>query len=374
MTSNDLDRYESVLAPAVESTLELLHTLERVQRYLDPSRLGDLRKLTDERLERVRPAASALVAASPPDRLQGFHDNWVEGIRLAEQSASAFLEAGAAEQPILAVLASMKKFARAVEQLYTIHEFPPLSRYFVEPAFYSRLSELDPPRAPDASVGLHHTGGTEGAGARGQLCLYVPESYDGTAEWPLVVALHGGSGSGRQFLWAWLREARGRRFLLLAPTAGGPTWSLIGPDEDGAALRAMVEWVCGRWRVKRSSILLTGLSDGATYALLTGLGAESPYTALAPVSGVLHPGNFTNGNIERARGRRIYLVHGARDWMFPVETARWASERLRGAGADVVYREIEDLSHAYPREENDRILEWLDPTLALPRAAAKGPS
>jgi phospholipase/carboxylesterase len=29
------------------------------------------------------------------------------------------------------------------------------------------------------------------------------------------------------------------------------------------------------------------------------------------------------------------------------------------AGADVVFREIEDLSHTYPRDENGRILDWL---------------
>ena len=41
-------------------------------------------------------------------------------------------------------------------------------------------------------------------------------------------------------------------------------------------------------------------------------------------------------------------------------------DELEKAGARIVYREIEDLSHTYPREENARILEWLDPALALP--------
>jgi len=43
-----------------------------------------------------------------------------------------------------------------------------------------------------------------------------------------------------------------------------------------------------------------------------------------------------------------------------------------GSGADVLYREVPDLSHAYPREENGRILEWLDPGLALD--AERGPA
>ena len=73
---------------------------------------------------------------------------------------------------------------------------------------------------------------------------------------------------------------------------------------------------------------------------------------------MLHPANFANGNLARSEGRRIYLVHGTLDWMFPVELARAASQELRKAGADIVYREIEDLSHTYARDENARILDW----------------
>jgi len=127
-----------------------------------------------------------------------------------------------------------------------------------------------------------------------------------------------------------------------------------------------------RWRVDETRILATGLSDGATFALLWGLAEGSPATAIAPVSGVLHPANFALGNLERARGRRVYLAHGSLDWLFPVSLARLARDALADAGADLVYREIEDLSHAYPREENDRILAWFDASLALP-AAPQGP-
>lgn len=365
---SEIERYESALAPLIGATLHLLETAEGVQRRLDPTRLDELRAALRPHAAAQSEALAALCAASPPDRLRGFHECWIEGASHAERSARRFIEPSGSGQPILDVLASMKSLARAQETLYAIHEFPPLSRYFVEPEFHSSLERLDPPRREGLSVGLHHTGGEAGAEARGQLCLYVPEAYDGTEELPLVVALHGGAGSGREFLWAWLREARGRRFLLLAPTASGPTWSLIGPDLDGGMLRAMVTWVGERWRVKNSSILLTGLSDGATYALLTGLGDASPFTALAPIAGVLHPGNASNGNLARAAGKRIYLVHGARDWMFPVDSARLARDRLQAAGASLVYREIGDLSHTYPREENARILEWFDPVLTVPAA------
>ena len=45
--------------------------------------------------------------------------------------------------------------------------------------------------------------------------------------------------------------------------------------------------------------------------------------------------------------------------MFPVQIARMGRDALEAAGARVVYREIEDLSHTYPRDENPRILDWL---------------
>jgi phospholipase/carboxylesterase len=45
--------------------------------------------------------------------------------------------------------------------------------------------------------------------------------------------------------------------------------------------------------------------------------------------------------------------------MFPVETARMGRDALQAAGAQLVYRELPDLSHTYPRDENPKILDWL---------------
>jgi phospholipase/carboxylesterase len=62
---------------------------------------------------------------------------------------------------------------------------------------------------------------------------------------------------------------------------------------------------------------------------------------------------------ERLRGLPVYLVHGRLDWMFPVQVARQTRQALSAAGCDVTYREIDDLSHCYPREINPDILSWL---------------
>jgi phospholipase/carboxylesterase len=146
----------------------------------------------------------------------------------------------------------------------------------------------------------------------------------------------------------------------MAPTSRDRTWSIMGGhDVDAGPLCAMVESIARRYPVDRARVLLTGMSDGATYALLCGLQEDMPFTHLAPACGVLHPFLLADGGLARAAGRPIYLVHGALDWMFPLHVARMTREALTAAGARLVYREIEDLSHTYPREENTKMLDWL---------------
>jgi phospholipase/carboxylesterase len=133
----------------------------------------------------------------------------------------------------------------------------------------------------------------------------------------------------------------------------------MGPDEDAANLAGIVELVRSRWSVDSSRLLLTGMSDGGTYSYLCGLPEDSPFTHLAPISASFHPMLLGGTTPERLNDLQVYLVHGALDWMFPIDVARMARDTLRAAGARVEYREIADLSHTYPREENDRILNWL---------------
>ena len=100
------------------------------------------------------------------------------------------------------------------------------------------------------------------------------------------------------------------------------------------------------------------MSDGGTFTLLSGLDDESPFTHLAPVAASFHPLLLTMAEPRRVTGLPVYLVHGALDWMFPVSIARTAQRALTAAGAKVTYREIADLSHAYPREEGSAMLDW----------------
>jgi len=134
---------------------------------------------------------------------------------------------------------------------------------------------------------------------------------------------------------------------------------LMGEDTDTANLGRILDAVRARWNIDPARLLLTGMSDGGTFCYVTGLESASPITHLAPVAATFHPLMAEMADAERVRGLPVYLVHGRLDWMFPVQVARQTQAALSAAGADVTYREIDDLSHCYPREMNAPILNWL---------------
>lgn len=360
--------FGETIAKVGPAILAGLDALEQAFRQLHPPAFPVLQVGLAPVAAALEAAERALGAAPTPVSLTAFRQDLCEILRLTRRALSAFVETGPPEAGITRVFAAMHDFARAEACLYPLHPaLPAVSEHFLEPFRRGRAAHSGRSEARPARGGLFRSGAVDG---RGGFDLYVPEHYDGSQAWPLVVALHGGSGNGADFLWSWLREARSRDFILLAPTSLGRTWSLHAPAIDGERLARQIERIVVEWRVDQERVLLTGLSDGATMTFLVGGAADSPFTHLAPIAGVLHPMNLANGNLERLRGRPVYLVHGALDWMFPVALAREAARILERSGADLVYRELEDLSHTYPREQNAKIIEWFDPRRAQSALAA----
>ncbi len=358
------DPFGARLTALVTSLVEALSAFDAMLRHLHPPEIPVLRAALQPQAQALRAALAAFRAEPPPPQFAEVSAQLVRAATAADRALRSFATGNSPDEAIPHVLTAMHEHSRAQTLLYPLHaRFPAVDAFFLEPAVRARASEFNPAPRTGVSTGVIIVRG-DGV-RRGDFTLYVPERYDPARQWPLVVALHGGGGRGEDFLWSWLREARSRGFLLLAPSSVGPTWSMQGEDVDAASLQAALAYVQERWRVDPAHILITGLSDGATYALLRGLQPDAPYTAIAPLSGVFHPAIREHGGLQRAKGKRVYLVHGALDWMFPIPLARATYEILRRADADITFREIPDLSHAYARDENARILEWFDPALRL---------
>ena len=332
----------------VADLLALLDALGEIARMMDPRRLPALIAALGNLDDPLRQAAGATMVR-PPIAL---------ACTFALQACDALRAAPAAENPMLEALRAMRHCQRALEPLATLAEtVPAIGRYLLEPqsrddpALRTRLAST-----PHPDAGMFHYNNE--IAERGGFSVYVPPWYDPARPGPLVFALHGGSGHGRLFLLNWLAEARSRGIVIVAPTAIGRTWSLMEPDIDSQNLHAILTRVLDRWSIDPKRMLLGGMSDGGTFTLLVGLAADAPFTHLAPVAASFHPLLLAMADPERLAGLPIHLTHGALDWMFPAEGARTAYRMLAAAGAAVTYREIADLSHAYPRDGQGAVLDW----------------
>ena len=354
MSEAVVDDIVAMLPPLLQS----LEALAFISRNLNPPDFGRV-------MEAVGTPEDALLAAR--SRLSKWPEQFLD-VRTALDAASeaaltAFLglrDVQHGNGDLYAVFRALRYAPRAQEALYPLAaKFPPVSSFFLDPSLRED-ADLVSRLALPATKGSGITHDHNDLGSRGGFSLYVPETYTPDRAWPLVVALHGGSGNGRNFLWSWLRDARSFGAILITPTATGQTWALMGNDSDTPNFTRILKSVRNRFNIDVTRMLLTGLSDGGTFCYVTGLESASPFTHLAPVAATFHPLMAQMADSERMQGLPIYITHGKLDWMFPVEVARHTRDALTATGADVTYREIDDLSHTYPREINAELLRWLN--------------
>ncbi len=341
-----------------ERLIAALEAFESAQRHYYPGIVPQLRTQFAPFAEALDSARRDLEAA--PDT-EDTRRALLEASALCLDALDTTTRSEALEPSLVNVRKAGRRIHRVLEMLLPLCPvLPAVNRHFLEPGVRLRAPEPLPAPGADPATGLVHVGLDADPYARGSVSFYVPDAGDGSEPLPLVVALHGGFGHGRDFLWTWLREARSRRFVLACPTSNTLTWSILGPDADAQLLEKVLAEAAGRWNIDVNRVLLTGLSDGATYALKRALDAETPFTHFAVFSGILIPFNPAG-----AKGRRIYWVHGAKDWMFPAWRAKMGEKELAAAGADVTLEVVPDLYHAYAREKNGTVLSWFDPRLAL---------
>ncbi len=343
------------LNAAIDTLLEGMDALAQVGRRWHPDEAAMLVESVLPQRQLLAEALATLESVSFPEDVTSMREPCVEAARVLLTG----YEGLETVDPELAGR-SLRFNTLAQEALYpAAWAHPAINRFYLPPerrddaALLRRLSA-----EPDLGrVGVMHLANDRAQ--RGGFSLYVPEYLVDLGERrPLVIALHGGSGHGHDFLWTWLKAARAAGVVVLSPTSVGRTWSLMGPDYDSPNLRQMIEALAVRYPIDPSRVLLTGMSDGGTFSTICGLLQLLPVTHVAPIASSFNPRLLEGASSSRLQGLPFYLVHGAQDWMFPVSVARAARDALIRSGVGLVYREIEDLGHAYPREENARILEW----------------
>lgn len=354
------DAHAEALTALLRALLNALDALQQTARQLHPPQLEQLVARVTGLDQPLREAMAGFQALQWPDHLSGFSTCLAEAAEMTGRGLAGLQAAAEDPEGIVAAYRALRHIPRALEALYPLAQvLPPISRFYLEDgasADDERLRALAIADGGRDNVGVMHANNERGE--RGGFSLYVPEDYDPARAYPVVMAMHGGNGHGRAFLWSWLKEARSRQLIVVSPTAKGVTWSLMPPDVDSKNVEAMLGYVRQHWNVDERHMLLTGMSDGGTFCYVSGLRRASPFTHLAPVSASFHPFLLEILEDVQVAGRRIRLTHGRLDWMFAIDMARMARTTLEAAGALVDYREVPDLSHTYPRDENGPIVDW----------------
>lgn len=304
-------------------------------------------------------AAAALDSAAPPKSNQDLHRNIRQLVEELKSVQETVLDGGHWPEFATTFMSSRSRYCQSLEILYRWRSDLPI----VEPYFrlgdpHDVMSREPHTNSYTSEVGILHR---EKSAAHNHYSLYVPEYYDESKAWPLVVCLHGGYGRGDEYLWTWLRSARSRGYIVLSPNSRAQTWSIMQPPLDVGSITAMMDEVCATYRVDKSRVYLSGLSDGGTFSYLLGLEHHERFAAIVPIAGVLSP---TAGSMLReGRGKDLpfHVVHGALDSIFPVQSARSTNELLNSLGYNLTYTELPQWGHALTYAINEQtVLPWFE--------------
>lgn len=172
-----------------------------------------------------------------------------------------------------------------------------------------------------------------------------------------MLSLHGAGSHGDAALPARLREwADTAGGLILAPDSRGRTWDVLlgGFDADVAFIDSALDMVFSRIRVDPGRVVISGFSDGASYALSVGLGNGDLFSHVMAFS----PG-FMAPDAEEGRPP-IFVSHGTGDPVLNVEAcSRALVPILEQVGYDVSYVEFPG-GHEVPPEIIERALAWME--------------
>lgn len=196
--------------------------------------------------------------------------------------------------------------------------------------------------------------------------IKLPENYDPSKKYPLLVFLHG-SGQDEQGILNLPRSSGD--FIEIAPLARDIYYCYSSGSSQIDILEA-VEDVSTHFSVDEDKIVIGGFSMGGYGALRTYYEHPELYKGVAVFAGHPHlASNWLEGEhphflqdkyLNDFSGIPVFIYHGRKDGSLPVQKAEALIQKLKEVGANVTYSLVEEKGHQYPDEQtNAQYFEWL---------------
>jgi poly(3-hydroxybutyrate) depolymerase len=191
--------------------------------------------------------------------------------------------------------------------------------------------------------------------------VYVPEGYDGSKTFPVILFLHGAGERGDDGITpaqvglgpAIFNRLGGIPALVVFPQARR-TWSAGSPDSQ-AALKALDD-VMGTYKADPKRVILTGLSMGGAGSWDLATAMPERFAAVIPICG---PGN--PDGVARLKALPVWTVCGDADRDETVLNLRAMVGALRREGATARLTEYRGVGHnSWDRAYNNpELIAWM---------------
>jgi hypothetical protein len=137
-------------------------------------------------------------------------------------------------------------------------------------------------------------------------------------------------------------------------------WFTRGAEE---LVLAAIRSVQQRYHIDPDRIFLTGMSNGGIGAWVIGMHQASLFAGIAPMASGLD--EVLMPFLANLRTTPVYIIHGAKDQVMPVELSRTIARELEAIGYAYVYREHQREhpmagGHYFPREELPDLVAWFN--------------
>jgi phospholipase/carboxylesterase len=183
--------------------------------------------------------------------------------------------------------------------------------------------------------------------------LYVPATAK-PGPMALVVLLHGAGGSAQGVYRRVFGDADSTGFAILIPDSRGPTWDAIrgvyGPDI--AFIDSALKVTFSRVNIDPTRVIVSGFSDGASYALAMGRMNGDLFTRIVAFSPGFIPPSTATGK------PAVFITHGDSDPILPFEaTSQRIVPALRRTGYEVTLKQFAG-GHTVPSDLAREAFAW----------------
>jgi phospholipase/carboxylesterase len=201
--------------------------------------------------------------------------------------------------------------------------------------------------------------------------VHLPDNYDSTRSYPLVIGLHGFGSNNDQFITLWKRFGN-PDLIYAAPQAPyalfpgkeiGYSWAGAQPV-DKIARELSENYIAEVARsltkqYKTTGTYLFGFSQGAAYTYTTGIKNPDLFKGLICFGGWLDTSWLTPAKIKAAKNLKVFIGHGKQDRMVEYQAGITSRDILKADGFKVTFKDFAG-GHAVPEEVLKQVKGWME--------------